>query len=68
MEIFLETGRMLAQIEISYKIISKRLLSDNSVMKANTRDDDVFILDIKERELLETGRTDRDILRLKCNK
>lgn len=38
------------------------------MMKANTRDDDVFILDIKERELLETARTDRDILRLKCNK
>lgn len=36
------------------------------MIKANTRDDDVFILDIKERELLETGRTDRDILRLKC--
>lgn len=38
------------------------------MMKANTRDDDVFILDIRERELLETGRIDRDILRLKCNK
>lgn len=46
----------------------KRLLSDNSVMKGSTRDDDVFILEIKERFAgnWKNIGIDRDILELKC--